>query len=370
MEKSSQYLPDDKVATQRNDLLRGQQSFSLIQKRIFALAIKQISRDDDKLEMYTVKIKDLVDAGGSPDIFNKIEEEKNKLMGKKVHKKEPIPGSDKPEITSWNMITKANHNPGEGTLSIQIHDEIKDMLLQLKEQGNFTPVPVAEMMACRSSYGQRIYELLYSQRWKGGTWEVSVEDLRFTLSVEDKYKNFSDFRRYILIKAQKDLQEHTNMRFDFETESRGKGRKITHIIFDFSFKPDQMTLPITDTETRKFTPKFDLVHRLKNNADLGTDKTQKVLKWLADHPDQQEPLAYWLHQKVEYPDPKDAAGNPIRDMQAWAWNQIKNRMKDGGFKKENTSPNKPAPRPDIKKEKPVKDSKNPFKEMLPDFLKS
>lgn len=363
MEKSAQNLPDHKVATQRNDLLRGQQSFSLIQKRIFALAIKQITRDDDKLKMYTVDIQDLVDEGASRDIFNRIEEEKKNLMNKQVHKKESVIGSDNPEITSWNMITKANHHPGDGTLSIQIHDEIKDMLLQLKEQGNFTPIPVTEMMACRSSYGQRIYELLYSQRWKGGRWEVSVKELRFILNLEDKYQNFSGLRRYVLEKAQKDLKKHTNMRFDFETESRGKGRKITHIIFDFKLDQEEPTLPIQAKE-REFNPKFDLVHRLRDNAELGEKRTQKVLAWLAKNRDQQQPLAYWLHQKVEYPNPTDSMGNSIRDMRAWAWNKIEKRMDDGGFQTDNISPNKPTKKPEIKKEKTTDRDK------YPNFLKN
>src|SRR5699024_12332861 len=119
--------------------------------------------------------------------------------------------------------------------------DIREMLLDLKEQGNFTPVPVAELLACRSTYGQRMYELLYSWR-RTGRWETTVKDLRFSLGVEDKYSNFSDFRRFILEKAQKDLKKHTNMRFTWEAESRKKERKITHLIFDFSIKQNQIDL--------------------------------------------------------------------------------------------------------------------------------
>jgi hypothetical protein len=44
------------------------------------------------------------------------------------------------------------------------------------------------------------------------------------------------------------------------------------------------------------------------------------------------PLAYWLHQKIEVPDPPvDSLGNPIRDIQAWTWSKIKKAMDTDGF---------------------------------------
>lgn len=373
MKKDTQHLPDNQVATQRNDLLRGQQSLSLVQKRIFALAIQQIKRDDEKLKPYTIEIQDLVNAGGSRDVFNQIEGELDSLMKKILLKKEKIEESKKPKTTRWAMITKAVHNPGDGTLTIRIHEEIKQMLIKLKEQGNFTPVPVAEMLACRSSYGQRMYELLYSQRWKEtGKWEVSVEDLRFSLDVEDKYKNFSGFRRRVLQKAQKDLQKHTNMRFDWEAESRGKGRKITHLIFEFSFIPGQMDLALEQPESRpELNLNYNLAGRLKENAGLSQHKINKVGEWLDKNPRQQKPLSYWLHEKVECPNPEDSGGNPIREMDAWAWANLQDRMNDGGFPSpDDLTPEKSELTPDIQPDESVDDSKNPFKKMFSSFIKN
>lgn len=325
MEKIGQHLSDNQVATQRNDLLRGQQSFSLVQKRIFALAIQQIKRGDQKLKPYTIEIQDLVNTGTSRKIFSQVEKEADGLMDKKLLKKEQLPNSDYPKTTRWNMIMKATHNPGEGTLTIRINPEIKEMLIKLKEQGNFTPVPVAEMLACRSSYGQRIYELLYSQRWKKtGKWEVSVEDLRFALDIETKYKNFSDLRRRVLEKAQKDLKEHTNMRFDFETESREKGRKITHVIFDFSFILDQMDLALEVPENK---PKFDIYNlrnRLKTYAKLEQKKINKILGFLENNSDVREEFKQQYHHvEANIQQGTDDQGRAINSDSGYAWSEIK-----------------------------------------------
>src|SRR5699024_6410706 len=146
-----------------------------------------------------------------------------------------------------------------------------EMILDLKEQGNFTPVPVAELLACRRTYGQRMYELLYTWR-RTGRWETTVKDLRVSRGVEDKYSNFYDFRRFILEKAQKDLKKHTNMRLTWEAESRKKGRKITHLIFDFSFKPDQMDLAIEEPKKKSNIDIFYLRNRLKKWTKLEQKK--------------------------------------------------------------------------------------------------
>lgn len=274
MDKNLHHKPDDQVATQRNDLIHGQQEFTLVQKRIFALAVQQIRKGDEDYKTYEIDISDLVAAGTSKRIFSQIEDETENLMRKILMKKEEVEGSEFPKTTRWSMVSKAEHNPGSGKLKIDLHPDIRDMLLDLK--GKFTPVPVAEILACRSSYGQRLYELLYSQAWKGNNWEISVDELRFSLNIEDKYSNFSDLRRRVLKKAQKDVKKHTNMKFDWKEESRGKGRKITHLIFEFEIKADQMDLALEE-------PKFDFYNlrkRLKKYAKLDAKEVQQFMNWI------------------------------------------------------------------------------------------
>lgn len=320
MQNNPRELPDNRVATQRNDLLHGQQTLSLVQKRIFALAIKQISRNDRDLEMYTVQISDLVEASNSKNVFNTIEQETENLMRKILLKKEYKEGSKKPITTRWSMVSKAVHNPGEGTLSIRINNEIREMLLELKEQGGFTPVPIAELMACRSTHGQRLYEMLYSWR-RSGRWEVSVDDLRFSLNLEGKYKSFTMFRKRVLKKAQKDLQENTNMRFKWKEESRGKGKAITHLIFEFELVIDQLSMDLEPSQS-----KFDIWNlrsRLRNDAKLPSSKIERVMKFLENNPNERERF------KQEYgavsnrlQEGKDENNMTIKSPQKYAWTRI------------------------------------------------
>lgn len=317
-------MADNEVATQRNDLIHGQQSLSLVQKRIFALAVQQIRKGDEDYKTYEIEIADLVAAGTSRRIFSQVEEETENLMRKILMKKEEIPNSEFPKTTRWSMISKATHDPGSGKLKINLHPDIRDMLIDLK--GNFTPVPVAELLACRSTYGQRLYEILYSKAWKGNTWETSVEDLRFSLNLEDKYSNFSHFRRYVLQKAQKDVKKHTNMRFEWEEESRGKGRKVTHLIFEFEFIADQMDLPLSSANKADFAvPKVDmskhkpLQKNLREICRFGTENVKKVLRYLEKKPNDKIVFHNMIYKtEIRIKDGENGNAKPLNSPEDWA----------------------------------------------------
>jgi hypothetical protein len=162
------------------------------------------------------------------------------------------------------------------------------------------------------------------------------------------------------------------MRFTWEelkkAQGRGKGRKITHIKFDFSWKPNQMNLPIKEPKKPKFKPEFNLADRLKKNANLDKKEYVITLKWLSKHENQQWPLACWLSAKVECERPEDALGNPIRDMQSWAWDKIKKAMQSGGFPEPNIEPSeaKQINPKMFENDAPGYDSNNPFNEMRPE----
>jgi plasmid replication initiation protein len=321
---------EDKLAVQHNDLVFGQQSFSLLQKRLYLLAVAQIEKDDDELKPYKVQISDLVNSGTSRDIYNRLDGITDQL-GQKLFKRRWIEDG-KRVFEKWPMIDYAKHKEGQNYIEIAFNHRMKELLLQLKE--NFTPVSVLNQRACKSVYGQRIYEMLYSWR-QHSVMEISLKDLKKALNIEDKYETITGFRNKVLKKAQSDLKEHTNIEFTWKELKKEKGKKITHIRFHFVVDENPPPLKLKGNKvekSKKISLNFNLSERLKSSAELTIDKRKKIELWLAENIDQQLPLAHWLHQKIEVPEPPvDSLGNPIRDIQAWTWGKIKKAMKTDGF---------------------------------------
>ena len=82
----------------------------------------------------------------------------------------------------------------------------------------------------KSAFSVRIYELMKSYAFqKSKTFEV--DELKRLLMVEDvkSYDRFPDFRRKVLEKAQKEINELTDLNIYYEPIT--KGRKVVKVKF-------------------------------------------------------------------------------------------------------------------------------------------
>lgn len=92
------------------------------------------------------------------------------------------------------------------------------------------------MFQFNSRYSCRIYELL-KRFIKIGHRNLSIEELRNKLGIDcDKYKLYSDFKRKVILKAQKEINKKSDIQFDFQEVK--KGRKVESLKFFMEFKDE------------------------------------------------------------------------------------------------------------------------------------
>lgn len=98
-----------------------------------------------------------------------------------------------------------------------------DLCKEHFESGGFVTLPVSELLPLMSTYSLKFYEL-FKQFSEVGRSEVvkPVEWLRDWLNVGNKYALFSDFRKWVLESAHKEITEKTNLRYEFELIKRGR----------------------------------------------------------------------------------------------------------------------------------------------------
>lgn len=311
--KETRRYHDDEVATQNNHLINSQQSLSLVQKRIFYLAIKQIRKGDKDYKRYYVDLADLV-PGTSQDVYHRVSNEVRDLMDKTIHFVEKI--EEREFDIHLNLVSKVAHEKGTGQIYVDMHPDIRDMLLDLKKY--FTRVPVVELIACRSIYGQRLYELLY-QFEDTGVRLMEVEELRQKLNLQNKYKNFYDFRKRVLKQAQKDVEAHTNMSFTWKEIKARKGRKIERLLFDIEVSDP------TQTELDFQAPKVDmskhktLQNHLREICQLSESSVKKVLRHLEKSPDDKQVFHQLVHKtELRIKDGENDNAQPLGNVEAWA----------------------------------------------------
>lgn len=129
-------------------------------------------------------------------------------------------------LVRW--LSKARTNKKSGIAQIEIDRDLAPFLFDLQEK--FTQYQLYNILAMKSAFSVRIYELMKSYAFRRNiTFEV--DELKRLLMVEDvkSYKDFSLFRTKVLEKAQEEINELTDINIYFEPIT--KGRKVIKVEF-------------------------------------------------------------------------------------------------------------------------------------------
>lgn len=113
----------------------------------------------------------------------------------------------------------------------------KTVQKELEELRGYTWLYLSNLTGMSSTYAVRIYEFfamrLGSQN-KKDTFDFDLNKLRIYLDCTNKLEDFRNFERTVLKKAEKEINEKTNIKMSYKKIKIG--RSITNIKFTFSWK--------------------------------------------------------------------------------------------------------------------------------------
>lgn len=138
---------------------------------------------------------------------------------------------DEEVLCRW--LSKVRTNKKSGIAHIKLDEDLVPFLFDLGQK--FTQYQLYNILAMKSAFSVRIYELMKSYAFqKSKIFEV--EELKHLLMVDDvkSYNNFKDFRRFVLEKAQEEINELTDITISFEPIKKGK--KVVKLKFKIDEK--------------------------------------------------------------------------------------------------------------------------------------
>lgn len=113
----------------------------------------------------------------------------------------------------------------------------KTVQKELEELRGYTWLYLSNLTGMSSTYAVRTYEFfamrLGSQN-KKDTFDFDLNKLRIYLDCTNKLEDFRNFERTVLKKAEKEINEKTNIKMSYKKIKTG--RSITNIKFTFSWK--------------------------------------------------------------------------------------------------------------------------------------
>ncbi|WP_170299815.1 replication initiation protein [Desulfobacter hydrogenophilus] len=202
---------------------------SIWESRLVALIATQVREDDEDFKGYWVPVSDIINAAEikkNGKVYKALDELTDKAMGRVIKIKESWGWNKYTLFSTCKFIKKDN------AVILGFHPDLKPHYLALKK--HFTKYALAEFLALPSTYSQRVYEILRSWDERDAT-KLSMEDLHEILCTPPSMrKNFGEFKRRVLDKALKDIEEKTPLRWRYEPIK--KGRKVIAVRFFFGKK--------------------------------------------------------------------------------------------------------------------------------------
>ena len=208
-----------------NELIqRTRYNLSMQEQKIILYIISKIKPNDDISKIYNFRIVDFCKIAGI-DYENGKNYANLKAALKNLCDKSMWIKLDNGKETLLRWIKEPFLEPKSGTIEIILDEKMRPYLLDV--QKNFTQYRLYEILAMRSQYSIRLYELLKSYETIG-RWKFNVDELKQKLFAE-KYNRFPDFKRRVVEKAVEEINDYTDLKIRYTLEKYGK--KYTEITF-------------------------------------------------------------------------------------------------------------------------------------------
>lgn len=232
---------------------------SLINQRLFFLALTKIDRNADQLGTVTIRASEygeLVDGSANSKSFY----EKISKACFTIQKEFSIIEKDENKERFRSIIIFPTSSYTDGVIHLKFNEDAAPYLLNLVEK--FTSAAIHEIMRIPSAYSCRLYLLVRQYRnLPNREFTVDAESLLKTLGCADKYPKASDFKRRVLEPAIKHLSE---VGYDVKTNPVLKGRSVIAYHFKILSMPGEETAQVKAPELPEpATERPEKWHRLK-----------------------------------------------------------------------------------------------------------
>jgi hypothetical protein len=233
---------ENNLVRKSNYLIEASYKLSLVEQRLIMVLASMIKASDAEFKKYPLAIKDFATLLElkNRDEYSHLKGITKRLLTRAFSMKLPD------ALLQIGWLSSAKYLEGKGVVELCFDPELKPYLLQLKER--FTSYKLKNVIQLKSSFSIRIYELL-KQYEKVGERTFLLEKLRELLGIEPtQYKLYGDFKRKVILVAQHELGEKTDISFEYEEikigRSVGKIRFIMHTQHPVSRQAVQPELPI------------------------------------------------------------------------------------------------------------------------------
>lgn len=265
-----------------NDLIESRYKFDIWETRIFLSVLSQIRRDDQEFQSYRIRYRDVINVFGlkSGDSYAYLRDGARSLMSKKFVLNYEEKGVKREKLYHILRTVDVMQDGEEGKsgatnneyIDVVVEDVMRPLLLQL--QKNFTAYDLQNVVKL-GVYPIRVYELL-KQYQSIGHRTIRVDEMKVMFEVEDKYRLFGDFNRWVIRPAIKEINKYTDL-IVTDTGKIKEGRRVVAMKFTFRPKNEVELAEMRGEDIQQLS--LDLINdekaAIEQEMDQGLAKTEK-----------------------------------------------------------------------------------------------
>lgn len=269
----------NEILSRSNKLILSRYSASLIENKIMALSFKRVklNKNGNPAVVFTTnELRKLTGVKGN-GFYNQLKIAAAGLMNKMVYMED-----EQAQAFSFiNLIQKAEYR--EGRFTVVFTNESKALLYDLKS--NFTSMSIDTLFSFKTNHAYRLYEILKVHEYKIGENNKPIEivyslsDLKLQLNcintegknvkielmqphpnydkivnnldTEKKFESWYEFKRGVLEKALKEINEKTELDVSYAPIRTGRGGKTTSVRFYLKRKVEEKVEVIESEESKR-----------------------------------------------------------------------------------------------------------------------
>ena len=259
--------PSEKKIKQHNAITSGRYDFSACQLDVMFMILASLDESDDERKEYLIRVKDIELITGRKWNYQQLRESTEDLGGR-VFEIE----TSKSLKQIW-LFSKVEYYTGEGIFGVKINPDARQYFFELKN--NFTLLELKSVLGCSSKHAKRLYSLACQWRGTGGH-TYSLGEFKEMLGLKDpkgkakeQYVNIPDFKKKVLDVAKKQINENTDIVFDYELlKIRGRSFDTIKLFCGFSKPKLQMEIDF-NVDLEKQRKNGELLQKIANIQAVG-----------------------------------------------------------------------------------------------------
>lgn len=200
------------VVTKSNYFIKNSSyDLSLEEQRIVLTLASMVQPEDKDFKVYEIKISDFIEMLGisSQTKYTELPKITRELMKKVFEINDEKTG----KLIQVAWLSAVVYEKNSGVIELEFSPHLKPYLLNLK--GFYTKYKLHNVLAMKSKYSPRLYELLKLNEYQKKGFTIHIDELRKLFKAENVYKNYNDFKKKVIIKAQEELELYSDIRFEF-----------------------------------------------------------------------------------------------------------------------------------------------------------